>query len=345
MKKLILPVIPAFLFASLFASESIQIIGRIINSETGEPIEMVNVFLANTLMGCATDRDGRFVIKDVPNGIYDLVAHHVGFEGANVRVDLLNRPNENWTLRLQPRILEGRQVRIEAEPPKEWIKMLNLFTREFLGQSGNSRKCAILNPEYLNFQYDEPSGLLTASMDRALKIRNDALGYSIELLLQKFEFSKSAVVYSIIPHFIDLSPSDPSENQRWSKARQRTYLGSFRHFMSCLAANRLEEGGFRVSEMKQGLYKDNVAPEIGVEPLPEFQDADHRFRRIHFDDCLRVGSPYFPDERAIACMKVQEAIVDVKGNVYTEYAFYKSGYWSNERVADLLPNEYSAEGE
>ena len=332
----------AFLIPALaFASDGIRITGRIVDSETGDPIEMVNVFLANTMKGGVTDKDGRFVITDVSRGIYDLIAHHVGFEGAAVNLDLLGQPPEALTVKLKPRILAGQKVLVEAEPPKEWLRMLGVFKREFLGQSDNSRHCAILNPEFLNFEYDKSSDCFTASTDRLLKIRNNSLGYSVDLLLEKFEFQKSVVVYSIVPRFAELQPANPSENQRWVRARRTTYLGSFKHFMSCLAENRLENGGFKASGMKQDFFKDHQTPDITVTPLPGTQDAEHRFRKIHFDGCIKVSSSYFPDERAILCMKLEEAVIDTKGNVYTKFAFYKSGHWSGERVADLLPNEYA----
>jgi hypothetical protein len=334
--KLITFLIPAF----LFAFDDIQITGKIINSETGDPIEMVNVFLANTMKGCVTDRDGRFIIKDVSSGIYDLIAHHIGFEGANIKVDMLNHSPEMRIIKLKPRILEGQKVQVEVESPKEWIKMLKVFKREFLGQSDNSRNCVILHPEFLNFQYEKSSGIFSTSTDSLLKIQNNSLGYLIELFLEKFEYQKSVVIYSIIPHFIELKPMNASEQEKWLKARQKTYLGSFRHFLSSLATNHLEDDYFKLSEMKQNYYKDDITPDLIIEPLPELQDHDHHFRKIHFNDCLKVSSPYFSDEHAFVCMKKEEALIDTKGNVLTEFAFYKSGYWSKERVADLLPNEY-----
>jgi hypothetical protein len=319
-----------FIPAILSASDDIRITGRIINSETGEPIEMVNVFLA---------------IADVSTGIYDLIAHHIGFEGANIKVDLLNSPPETLIIKLKPRILTGQKVQINGESPKEWMRMLNIFKREFLGQSDNSGKCVILNPEFLNFQYDKSSDLFTASTDSLLKIRNNSLGYGLDLLLEKFEFRESAVLYAIIPHFIELKPADASELKKWMKARRKTYLGSFRHFLSSLSENRLENEYFKVSEMKQNYYRDNIAPDLTVETLPESRDWDRRFRRIHFNDCLKVSSPYFSGEYAFVCMKKEEALIDTKGNVLTEFAFYKSGYWAGERVADLLPNEYFIKSE
>ena len=61
------------------AAGQYQVTGRVLDSKTGKPIHMANVFLANTFKGCATNADGFFEINNVPRGSYDLVVHHIAY--------------------------------------------------------------------------------------------------------------------------------------------------------------------------------------------------------------------------------------------------------------------------
>ena len=50
------------------------IYGRVTDRSTGEAVEFVNVFLANTTRGASTEQSGRYIITGIPPGSYELVA-------------------------------------------------------------------------------------------------------------------------------------------------------------------------------------------------------------------------------------------------------------------------------
>jgi len=69
--------------------------GTLIDAETGEPLPFVNLVLMQEnrmIMGVATDFDGKYSIKPVPSGNYDVEVSYVGYnpkkvEGVNVSDD------------------------------------------------------------------------------------------------------------------------------------------------------------------------------------------------------------------------------------------------------------------
>ncbi len=70
--------------------ETAQIQGRIIDADSKEPVPSVNVALSGTRLGSTTDRDGRFRIERIPQGVYALRASRVGYEEVvyeNVRIE------------------------------------------------------------------------------------------------------------------------------------------------------------------------------------------------------------------------------------------------------------------
>jgi len=53
-----------FSLSGLLNSQSIN--GFVREESSGEPISYANIFLENTSLGAATNRDGYFVISDIP---------------------------------------------------------------------------------------------------------------------------------------------------------------------------------------------------------------------------------------------------------------------------------------
>ena len=69
----------ALLPVLLFSQTTGKIAGVVSDSETGEALVGVNVYLEGTSLGAATDEDGYYVILGVSVGTYDIVAEYVGY--------------------------------------------------------------------------------------------------------------------------------------------------------------------------------------------------------------------------------------------------------------------------
>ncbi|MDP1677084.1 MAG: TonB-dependent receptor [Bacteroidota bacterium] len=82
--KLFLFSILVFLSSNIFAQESTQkqtglLTGTILNTSTKEPVVGASIVILGTVIGTATDIDGKFVIKSVPIGTYNIRASALGF--------------------------------------------------------------------------------------------------------------------------------------------------------------------------------------------------------------------------------------------------------------------------
>jgi len=71
---------------SLFAQGSGSIKGRVADKETGEALIGANVVIQSTVIGVATDIDGRFLLRSVPPGTYTLRASYIGYIAVNLQV-------------------------------------------------------------------------------------------------------------------------------------------------------------------------------------------------------------------------------------------------------------------
>jgi len=105
-----------FLISNAFAQTTGKIIGKILDSETNEPIAGANVLLLDTKLGSSTDLEGDFMILNIPPGTYNLEFQMIGYntvreEGLLVSV---NRTTST-TVELTPAVLESEVIVVTAE--------------------------------------------------------------------------------------------------------------------------------------------------------------------------------------------------------------------------------------
>ncbi|MBU1099390.1 MAG: TonB-dependent receptor [Bacteroidetes bacterium] len=72
-------IILTFFFSSIIFGQKFNISGRVVDVNNS-PLLGVNVILSETSLGAATDTGGKFVIKNVPGGVYTLEISAVGFK-------------------------------------------------------------------------------------------------------------------------------------------------------------------------------------------------------------------------------------------------------------------------
>ena len=352
-------VLCVFTFASfVLAGNSITIQGWVFDAETRKPVHMANVFLANTTRGEATDSSGHFSIRNIPEGRYELIIHHIGYELSRKDVSIHEENSTVFQIFLTPRVLTTEPLRVQAEVPKNWHKHLDLFTREFIGETPNARMTFIENPEVLEFC--EEGDVFRASSDSLINVVNSALGYRMRIALDHFEMDGKKIACSFYPFFTEMESKDPKELEAWRRQRLKTYRGSFRHFLSAIAANQLKEEAF---ETFPAVISRNTLY-IKKPVVPIYDNADYikpcnlaNLYYFDFSDYLVVYHhdvqkdageddvaflPYCDHlKRSVICLKFGTALIDSMGKVLTRDAFKISGYWGTHRVADLLAMDYN----
>ncbi|MDP7437487.1 MAG: TonB-dependent receptor, partial [Candidatus Marinimicrobia bacterium] len=102
----------------LMAVTTGKIAGRVVDSETGEPLAGINILVIGTSYGAATDYNGDFVILFISPGVYDLkassIAHHdVTKQNINVYSDLTTTVE----FEMVSETVEGEEVTVTAEKP------------------------------------------------------------------------------------------------------------------------------------------------------------------------------------------------------------------------------------
>lgn len=367
----------AGLFAGLFLSASslraqpatgtATLEGTVVNAETGEPLEDVNVFIATSLKGTATDAAGRYRLEDVPLGAQRIYVSYVGFK--SVARDTLLREERAYTfdVALQTEVLERGEVTVEAEQDEQWQQRLQKFERLFIGETPNAAKTEIMNPEVLSFT--SKVGRFTARAAETLVIENRALGYRIRYFLKEFTAIPNRTMYDGEPLFEKMTPDSPGQAAVWAKNRREAFLGSFRHYMLAVLDGKAEERGFKTYSVpaqrgvggggpfgRRNALAGNRRFPLDPQEIIEETDVPNEYT-LDFQGFVQITyTGEIEDESYLAwrnatgrrpkfrTSRIQlengPTVVDYKGDVLDPYGVTFYGYLAFERVADEVPKEY-----
>lgn len=340
--------------------------GTVVDAETGEPLPGASVFIARSLIGTTSGRDGSFVLRGVPIGAHRLYVSFVGYESA-ARDLLLREPRVyTFAFELGPAVveLEG-DVIVEGERDDRWARRLANFTERFIGETPNASETKIMNPEVLSFDGSGVQGL-KATVSEPLIIENRALGYRITYFLREFSATGGRTSYDGEPLFEEMTPADAIEAARWNENRRRAFVGSLRHFMLAALAGKLEPQGFQVfmrSETATGEIGDRRTPldpsgllRAGEVATEKVLQIDNGFLEVIFTGELEdrayrdwlgtrdgMGAITLPRDRyQTSWLRTENGptVVDYKGDFADPYGVTQYGYLAFERVADEVPKEY-----
>ena len=107
-------IIPVLVTSYATARES-QLTGRIVDSETGEPVPSATVRVAGTTLGVMTGDDGTFELTGVPEDARALVVRHVGYRLWRRSLAKAEAPME---IRLEPVLLPGQDIVVTSSRAK-----------------------------------------------------------------------------------------------------------------------------------------------------------------------------------------------------------------------------------
>jgi hypothetical protein len=311
--------------------------GRVVDRVTGLPLESANVFLASTTRGTVTNKEGWFVLRDLPSGFFQLVASRVDYERATLRLEVKRGDTIQQTISLLPRVLKGPEVEVEAESPDAWRRDLEDFMREFLGDDQFGKECTLLNPEVVEFHRDLKTEALSASSDSVLRVRNVSLGYLLSITIDSFRWNAgtNAVKYTLYVQFEPLRPAIAADSVGWNKNRREAYQGSIRHFLRALASAQLTTEEFYVTN-ERGESLGREAGKVAIR-LPG------GICRLATDEILRIDYAGGSQARR-NYVRLAQGLVHVAANgtlqEYQDFVIDPASWWAQHRIGRMLPLDY-----
>ena len=345
--------------------------GTVVDAETGEPLPGVNVFIAVSMRGTATSPEGRFRLE-VPLGAQRLYVSSVGYESEARNLNLREARVYTFEFKLQPAVIEGEEVVVEAERDEKWQERYDRFVAAFIGETPNAQETEIMNPEVMSF--DGGIGELEAFAARPLQIENRALGYRLTYHLKDFRLLPNRTQYDGEPLFEEMEGT-PEQQAAWEEARREAFMGSFHHLLLAMIADQVEPQGFKlymrpgagpgasspmagsaVTSMSGQRYPIEVGDilkqgETRIERTLDFNgvveviylgeqqtEAYNAWRAKYSGGGFRSRAPRYQTSQF--WLERGPATIDYKGDVVDPYGVTVSGFFAFERVGDQLPKEY-----
>ena len=223
--------------------------GRVVDDETGDPLELVTVYLNGSTRGTITDKAGWFELRNVDLPC-DLVLSHVSYETARLPVTDTTGAG-SMLYRLHKRMIRLPEASVVQERLRK--SYLERFRRTFLGAEFESQQAEILNEEVLSFIPLDQDGyevyaagpievLLPLS---SYRIQVDLIHYST-VFSELFEGLQSSLQAGFF--FEEIPVYTRSERRTVARHRMETYYGSRHHFCRSWYHHRLEENGYQLVE-------------------------------------------------------------------------------------------------
>jgi hypothetical protein len=344
----------------------VSVSGRVIDDSTHLPVQNANVFIANTTLGCGTDEQGRFQIRNVPVGPCEIVTSRVGYSMRVLRVTVSESRKAEFEIEAHAANVQLGEVVVSEPDPIEWRKEAERFTKLFLGSTRNAKDCRIVNPEVLDFKADA-EGAFSATAREPLQIDNRALGYHIEYYLGIFRvgeptptaatlFPGPVLTFEGQPKYTQLKPSSPEDTLRWQENRRRAFKGSLRHFLISLFNGELEREGF-IIRLSSGVSLSASDPRTLLTATetdviaegPKSHEKILRFRGIleveYVRELTELGYDLVKKKGSDAqiswlTLNYDRVTIDSRGLTKDWFPTTISGYWAWKRVADALPLDY-----
>lgn len=356
---------------TLFGQAPFTIKGVVRDGETNETLPFATVFMAETSYVAVANDQGAYELIIDEQGSFNMVARYAGYEAYNQALTLDTLSTLVQDIYLSPASKNLGMFVVTARHDKRWRAQLKEFKSVFFGKTNNAEECKIVNEKDLDFYFDEEKNVLHAYSDQPLKIINNALGYEMEYFMDDFYFDKNngVVLNNGNSIFIEMETKSKKKLAKWRMERNRAYQGSVRHFFSALYTDRLDEEGFIVKYAK-GVPGQGISLPDGNINLFEYivKGRSELSKKLFFQDYLYVIYPGEKEEKnyydapqqgssggisvsfgpsrhgQVSWMALvqNDAPLEFEENgfIYNPLGFFSYGYWSYERVADLVPTNF-----
>jgi len=309
---------------------------KVLDYKTKTPIEIASVYFDNTTIGTTTNAKGEFSISYTDAIQSALIISYLGYKTETI-VDYRQKTNDIIYLKPINNILE--EVLITADDGLTRRQKLRIFRKQFLGFTRFAQSCKILNEDDLILRYDKKQKQLTAHAINPILIRNKGLQYFVSFDIKSFKikfnyveernsvYEIKSVQYSGNTFYKNLKKFNKKKAE---KNRKKAFNGSVLQFMRALYNKKLENKGYTVFFKS---FKVNPWNHFKIESVENSSKKQVSLKNP-------VSILYDKKQQSKISFLNPHILIDNYGNYSGVASVMFSGYMGNQRVGDLLPNDY-----
>jgi hypothetical protein len=360
MKKISLFFATVILTITAFSQSVFYVSGKVIDGDSKAPMQSASVFAQNTTIGTPTDAQGNFTLQ-LPNGGYDLVVSYSGYATEVKRISSTDTSNRNIIIEIKKKdeTLEAVAVVASNEVKDGWARYGLFFTDNFIGKTLLSNDCHLLNSDVLKFYFIKRRNVLKVRASAPIEIQNDALGYKIKYELDSFTYNygTQTTFFTGYPLFEEMKATSDAQQQQWNTNRMQAYSGSVLHFMRSVYNKTLKQEGFEIQFVVNDFGKDTgikVKDFYGalnykkddstqtVEIKPNQQNMAVLYGKAQPEKNYLAETEDAPDKYQLSIISVAQPItIEQNGYYYDQNDITTTGYWTWEKVANMVPYDFN----
>lgn len=329
-----------FLCFSQLMAQTIN--GKIVD-ENNSPLYGVSIYFDGTTIGTTTNDKGDFelLVNQIPN--VNFVISYIGYE--TVYLSSIQSP---INIKLKPSAISLKEVVLEPVPFSR-KEMLKVFREQFLGKTKGGKNCVILNEEAVQFSYTSKEFKLSAFADEKIRVKNNYLGYIIEVDLVDFYaiYNKRTLsndylrgsYFAVTSFFKEIE----EENKSFEKNRISSYLGSSKHFFKNLIEKKWGKKEFILFD---GSFPTDANLHFEISEDKNMKLISVKGRQITTNSLTTpkfyrsFNMLYNNKEQSRIIFKTPEFYIDAFGNHTHIDQIDFSGDISKKRFGDMLPLDY-----
>lgn len=366
-----------FLCTSAFTWAQFKVSGTVVNAVTGKPLSQASVYINNSTSGAVSNENGAFEFVVKRPGFYEVVVSYVGFQTLVYKASIQDK-DLRITFKLDPKPTALRNVVVLTDKTRQrWLK---IFRDNFLGITASAARAKIENEDEVLFEVEENSKAIMAFSNVPLVITNRELGYKIYFQLESFYYhqQEGRTYFFGYTRYEELKERNKVP-ARYIRNRINAYKGSSMHFLHALIDNDITEQGFSLLRMQPlsrtdaranqgnsmntfrfGGDKMYVGAAVTVDSIlkKDSTQTEGAAYAMNWEGKLRIKYRFDPAGKSYL-MRTQllsdgigkgttsyidllEAplFLDKNGAMYNPMAIQLSGYWSYEKLANMLPINY-----
>lgn len=262
--------------------------GRVLD-EYRKPIEYAVIRINNSTIFAESDSLGNFKI-DIPENIakIEFVVSRIGFETERREIKELYSKKIVFILKEDINLTELQVVKKKSNFLKRQIK---IFKNRLLGTSVFATSCEILNEKDIVFDFSDKNKT-TINFKENLKIKNNALGYILEIDIQEAMIKGDFFMPTVKSIFYqELQPKDILEQKKWIKNRETAFDITFRGFLCALIYNdykdryevyQVNEKDFKIIEFPYGSkieekVSEKILKKVNLDTLAKYDTVLQKY--------------------------------------------------------------------